>query len=118
MQRWLPFCTISAQLLLTASCCTTIPVSVKDEPLTYVKGSLGDPSTYPEFAVLMHFLSTGQADETEAEFAPTLQNSVCMPLASFEDFNTEIGKLCSQVTCDYAALAQWRDFYGRLVKAR
>jgi hypothetical protein len=40
-----------------------------------------------------------------------------MRLNAFDDFNTEIGKLCSQVTCDYATMQKLNDFFLRLHQA-
>jgi hypothetical protein len=78
-----------------------IPVDIQDETLTYIKGDPANPATYANYAVQMHFLSSGQIDMTKDQIDALMQGSVLMPMQAFEDFNTEIGKLCSQVPCDY-----------------
>lgn len=70
-----------------------IPVNISDEPLYYLKG--------PSGAVEMHFLTSGQTQLTKTEWDAISEGMVAMPLSAFEDFNTEIGKLCSQVPCNY-----------------
>jgi hypothetical protein len=73
---------------------------VKDEPLYYLKGR---PDALPEenYAVEMHFLTSGQNQLTRADWDKISQGMVAMPLSAFDDFNAEIAKLCSEVTCNY-----------------
>lgn len=52
----------------------------------------------------MHFLTAGETDLTGAEWDSISEGMVAMSLAAFDDFNAEISKLCSQVTCDYDLL--------------
>jgi hypothetical protein len=101
---------------LTLSSCATLqdPVEIKDEPLYYIKGNPTVPASFPDYAVEMHFLSSGQTDMTKAQIDPIIQGMVCLPAESFDDFNTEIGKLCSQVTCDYETMAKLAELVERL----
>lgn len=84
------------------------PVQINDEDLYYLKGQSG--------AVEMHFLTTGQTDLTLDQWNAIEEGMVAMPLSAFDDFNTEIGKLCSQVVCDYDTFQAWRNIYARLHK--
>ena len=109
---------ITSAAFSLSSCCTPIPVSVNDETIYFIKGSATDASTYPKYAVQLHFLSSGSVDLTKDQLdALTKDGMVLMSAAAFEDFNAEIGKFCSQVTCDYQALQAWNDLYARLQKA-
>ena len=83
-------------LILSGCASIPVPVTVHDEDLYYLKG--------PSGAVEMHFLTSGETDLTVAEWDSISEGMVAMSLAAFDDFNTEIGKLCSQITCDYDLL--------------
>lgn len=90
---------ITLVLPVSLSSCGTlikVPVTVNDETLYYLKQSSTD-----QWAVQMYFLSSGQSQVTQDSWNKISQGMACMSLSAFEDFNTEIGKLCSQVPCDY-----------------
>jgi hypothetical protein len=84
--------------LVQVSCGTLIkdPVTINDEALYYLKEASPD-----QWAVEMHFLTSGQTQVTQAQWNAMSQGMVAMPLTEWDDINTEIGKLCSQVPCDY-----------------
>lgn len=83
-----------------------IPVDIKDEALYYLKG--------PSGAVEMHFLTSGQTDLTLDQWNAISEGMVCMELSSWDDFNTEIGKLCSQIPCDYQTVEAFKKIIARL----
>lgn len=97
---------------LAASCGTA--VGIKDEPLYFLKGNPNVPASFPDYAVEMHFLTQGQADMTKAQIDAISQGMVMMPLQSFDDFNVEVGKLCSQVKCNYETTSKLAEFIARL----
>ena len=87
---WLLFC---ITLGLFNGCNVQVPVTIKDEPLYFLKG--------PSGAVEMHFLSSGQTDLTVDQWNAISMGMVAMPLDSWDDFNKEIAELCSQNDCTY-----------------
>lgn len=98
MKQSLRFCIMLALLVATNDCGTLIkdPVSINDEPLYFLKQASTD-----QWAVQMHFLTSGQSQITQGQWNAMSQGMVAMPLSAFSDFNTEIGKLCSQIPCNY-----------------
>lgn len=78
-----------------------IPVSISDEPLYFIKGRCDVQATASDFAVEMYFLTSGQTELTLNDWNAISEGMVAMPLAAWDAFNIEIGKLCSQVTCNY-----------------
>lgn len=89
--------------MLISSCGTLIknPVQINNEPLYYLK-----EASDAKWVTQMYFLTTDEDQLTHSEWDAVSAGMVCMPLKSFGDFNTEIGKLCSQVPCDYQAAIQ------------
>lgn len=104
----LQFCII----LALPSCGTLIkdPVTIKDEPLYYLK-----EASVAQWAVAMHFLTSGSVQITKDQWDAMSEGMACMPLPSFDDFNAEISKLCSQVPCNYST--QIKAFFSRLKAA-
>lgn len=102
------FC-ITLALLNSCGTLIKVPVAIKDEDLYYLK-----EASDSEWAVHMHFLSTGSDQITKDAWDKMSQGMVSMPLAAFEDFNTEIGKLCSQVPCNYEVMKKLNNFFSRL----
>lgn len=92
----MPLFFITLATLTLESCQTTVPVDIKDEDLYYLKEASTD-----QWAVEMHFLSDGQAQVSQTDWNVKSQGMVCMPLTEWSDINTEFGKLCTQITCDY-----------------
>jgi hypothetical protein len=95
-----------------------IPVDIKDETLTYIKGDPNNPATFSNYAVQMHFLSQGQVDLTKSQVDAISQGSVLMPEQAFEDFNTEIAKACSQLKCNYELTEMWSSVVAKIRIAR
>lgn len=109
MRLLLRFFITLAILAATSGCGTLIkdPVTIKNEDLYYLKQASDD-----EWAVKMHFLTSGQSQVTKAQWEAISQGMACMSLPAFDDFNAEIAKLCSQVPCDYQQAI--KDFFLRL----
>lgn len=91
-----------------------IPVDIHDETLWTIKGNPSLPSSFENYAVQVQFLTTGQIDITKNQWDAISQGKVCMNLSAFDDFNTEISKLCSQVVCDYETVQAFSNLYARL----
>lgn len=103
---------ITLAITATASGCGTlikVPVTIDDEDLYYLK-----EASPTEWAVHMHFLSTGQDQVAEDAWNAQSAGKVCMLLSAFDDFNTEIGKLCSQVPCDYQTVQNLKNLIAHL----
>ena len=88
-----------------AACNPSVPVPIKDETLYYIKGDPAVPASFPNYAVEMHFLTSGQTDLTKAQIDAITQGMVMLSLNGFDDFNKEIADLCSQNTCSYETQA-------------
>lgn len=88
---------IMAAMLIPSGCGQLPdPVQINDETLYFLKG--------PSGAVQMNFLTPGQVDLTKAQWDAISEGMVAMPSSAFADFDKEIGKLCSEVPCDYATV--------------
>lgn len=107
---------MSVTLAFTSCGTIQVPVDVKDEPLYFIKGDPRVPASFPKYAVQMHFFTPGQVQLTKEDYDPITQGQVCMPLSAFRDINTEIGKLCTQVPCNYPVVQQVRATLKTLVK--
>jgi hypothetical protein len=95
-----------------------IPVSIADAPLWFIKGDPLVDTSFPQYAVLMNFLTSGTTDLTKAQMDLTMHTTpggwVLMKASSWESFNTEIGKLCTQDKCDFATLQRLQALVDRM----
>ena len=88
-------------LVLPSACGTliTVPVPVPDMNLYYLK-----EASEAEWVLEEHFLTTGQTQVSRAGWDSISEGIVCTELSSWAALNGAVGKLCSQVTCDYQPL--------------
>lgn len=110
--------------MLALSSCGGIqdPVTISDETIYVVKGNPLDSITFPTYAVQFQFLTSGQTDLTKDNWdalfsSPTSGPRVAMSLNAWDDFNTEFGKLCTQVPCNYATTQQLAQLFAKLTTA-
>lgn len=86
----------SISVLLNGCSTIQVPVTVQDLPLYYLK-----EASSAEYATEFHFLTSGTIQIPQADWNNMSQGMVCTPLASWGTVNTEFGKFCTQVPCDY-----------------
>lgn len=103
------FCITLALFSLTSCGHIPIPVHVHDETFYYQKHT--DDARW---VTILHFLTSGKSNMSRADWERISQGSVCMSMGAAEDFNAEIGKLCSQVDCDYDTLIAFSRLMGDL----
>lgn len=99
-------------ILVALSACGTLflkHVGIENEPIYFLK-----QASDQEWATLMYFLTDGKSPVSREEWDKVSQGMVCMPLKSFADFNKEIGKLCSEVPCDYDTQVHWENLIKKL----
>lgn len=109
MRLLLGFCTTLVLLSVPSCGGLQVPVRIHDEDLYFLK-----QVDEPRWAAHMHFLTEGTEQVSRTQWDAISQGMVCMPSHAFEDFNAEIGKLCSQVKCDYETLQQFQRLVGRI----
>lgn len=108
------FCISSGLTVLSGCGHVDIPVSIADGPLYFIKGDPAVESSFPDYAVEMHFLTSGQTQYDKASIDAITQGMVMMPLSFFDDFNKEISDLCGQVTCDMDTVAKFQSLVAHL----
>lgn len=84
-------------------------MAIDDLNLYYLK-----EATDTQWALEEHFLSTGEAQISHADWDAMSQDKVCTELASWANINKAIGQLCSQVPCDYETVKLVNDFTTRM----